>query len=121
MSDDDCYAIGHIDEMGEGPGFRKVRKSLGITSMGANVRISPPGIEAPPHKHERQEEVYFVHRGTLELRFPGDGSSHRLEAGGVARVDAATSRQIVNPADDDLVLFIVGAQDGYVGRDGLPG
>ena len=115
----DGYAIGHFDEMGDGPGFRKVRRELDIKELGVNVLVIPPGFEARPHKHEKQEEVYFVHSGVLELRFSSDGSSHRLEPGGIARVDAETPRQITNPGDEDLVLFIVGAHGGYVGRDGV--
>ena len=116
---DDGYAIGHIDEMGEGPGFRKVRKELGITSMGANAIVFAPGFKARWHSHERQEEVYFVHRGTMSLELAG-GVEHRLEEGGVARVDATTPRRIGNADPErELVLFIVGAEGGYVGRDGV--
>ena len=113
------YAVGHIDEMGEGPGFRKVRKTLGVTSVGTNAIVFPPGHKAAWHSHERQEEIYFVHRGTMSLDLPG-GDAHRVEEGGVARVDAQTPRRIGNANDDrDLVLFIVGADGGYVGRDGV--
>jgi hypothetical protein len=38
--------------------------------------------------------------------------------GGVLRVDAQTQRRMSNAGDDDLVVFIVGGKDGYVGRDG---
>jgi len=115
---DNGYAIGHIDEMGEGPGMRKLRRELGLTAFGANMLVIPPGFEVPPHAHERQEELYFVHEGTLELRF-GGGVAHRLERGGVARVDAETPRQLVNPGDVDVYVLALGGQDGYVGRDGL--
>jgi len=37
--------------------------------------------------------------------------------GAVARVDAATVRRFRNVGDEDAVYFIVGAKDGYVGRD----
>ena len=49
----------------------------------------PPGIESGFHYHDDQEELYFVHRGTIEIEF-GDGTVHRLEEGGLARVDAPT-------------------------------
>jgi mannose-6-phosphate isomerase-like protein (cupin superfamily) len=115
---DNGYAIGNFEEMGEGPGFRKVRRELGVTSMGANVLVVPPGVKLGWHDHERQEEIYFVHRGTMSLEIEGEGVEHRLAEGGVARVDAATKRRIGNAeADRDLAVFIVGAQDGYVGRD----
>ena len=82
-----------------------------------NALVRPPGFESGVHYHEEQEEVYFVHRGTLEMEF-GDGSKHVLEEGGLARVDAATHRKIRNVGDGDLVYVVVGAKGGYVGRDG---
>src|SRR6266487_2315299 len=85
----DGYAVGHIDDLGEGPGFRKVRKGLGVTAFGVNAIVMPPGIESGFHYHELQEELYFVHRGVLEIEF-GDGSVERLGEGCLARVDAAT-------------------------------
>jgi uncharacterized cupin superfamily protein len=114
----DGYAIGSLDQMGEGPGMRKIRRELDVKHLGVNALVLPAGFTVPPHAHERQEELYFVHRGTLELRFPG-GESHRLEEGGMARVDAATPRQLHNPGDTEVVVLAVGAEGGYVGRDGV--
>ena len=120
----DGYAVGHLDAMGEGYGFRKIRRELDVEAFGINALVIPPGFAAEPHFHERQEETYFVHRGTFELRF-GDGSVHRLGPGGVARVDAATVRVVANAGDDDVVVVVAGGEGGYVGRDGhsteLPG
>ena len=112
------YAVGHVDGVGEGFGFRKVRKSLGITAFGATVIVMPAGYSAGWHKHERQEELYFVHRGTLAIAF-GDGSEHVLDEGGMAWVAPDTARELRNPGDGDLVYLAVGAADGYVGRDGV--
>ena len=42
-----------------------------------------------PPRHERQQEVYFLHAGRIEIEF-GDGATQLLEPGGIARVDAAT-------------------------------
>jgi uncharacterized cupin superfamily protein len=112
------YAVAHLDDLGEGYGFRKVRSGLGVTAFGVNAIVLPPGYQTPQHFHERQEELYFVHRGTIEIFF-GDGTSQRLEAGGLARVDAATVRSLKNAGDDDAVYLCVGGKDGYVGRDGV--
>jgi len=114
----DGYAIGHLDGLGEGYGFRKIRKGLGVTAFGINAIVLPPGYETGRHFHDEQEETYFVHRGRIEMEF-GDGSRHTLGAGGLARVDAATVRRIRNASgDEDAVYVIVGGKDGYVGRDG---
>lgn len=112
------YAVApSLDALGEGPGFRKVRKGLGVTAFGVNVIVMPPGIESGFHYHEEQEELYFVHRGTIELEL-GDGTVHRLGEGGLARVDAATARKVRNAGETDAVYLIAGGKDGYVGRDG---
>jgi len=114
----DGYAIGHLDELGEGYGFRKIRRALGVTAFGINALVLPPGYESGRHYHERQEETYFVHRGVVEMEF-GDGSRHRLEPGGLARVDAATVRRMRNVGSEDAVVVIAGGKSGYVGRDGM--
>jgi mannose-6-phosphate isomerase-like protein (cupin superfamily) len=113
----DGYAVGHLEDLGDGPGFRKVRKGLGVTAFGVNAIVLPPGIETGFHYHEIQEELYFVHRGAIEMEF-GDGSVQRLGEGGLARVDAATVRKIRNAGDIDAVYLVTGGKDGYIGRDG---
>jgi mannose-6-phosphate isomerase-like protein (cupin superfamily) len=113
----DGYAVASIEDLGEGPGFRKVRRELGVTAFGMNAIVIPAGYATGRHYHEEQEEVYFVHRGRIAMEF-GDGSSHELEPGGVARVDAATVRRVRNVGTEDAVYVVVGGKDGYVGRDG---
>ena len=113
------YAVARdLDSIGEGYGFRKLRQALDVTAFGVNVITIPPGYESGRHYHERQEELYFVHRGSLEMEF-GDGSTHVIESGGAARVDASTVRKTRNPSDsEDTVYLVAGGEDGYVGRDG---
>jgi uncharacterized cupin superfamily protein len=112
------HAFASLDELGTGEGFRKVRSALGVTAFGVNALVLPAGLDAGAHYHERQEELYFVHRGTIEMDF-GDGATVRLGPGGMARVDAATVRRIRNVGDEDAVYLCAGGADGYVGRDGL--
>jgi mannose-6-phosphate isomerase-like protein (cupin superfamily) len=112
------YAVaGDLDALGEGYGFRKMRKGLGVTAFGVNVISMPKGFETGSHFHDEQEELYFVHKGAIEMEF-GDGTTHRLEVGGSARVDAATLRKVRNVGDGDAVYLCAGGKDGYVGRDG---
>jgi mannose-6-phosphate isomerase-like protein (cupin superfamily) len=113
----DGYAVGDLDALGEGYGFRKVRKGLGVTAFGVNAVVMPPGYQSGRHYHDVQEELYFVHRGAIEMEF-GDGSVHRLEEGAFARVDAPTVRRIRNVGEVDAVYLCAGGRDGYVGRDG---
>ncbi len=111
------YAVGSLDGMGEGPGFRKVRRELDVQAFGVNGLVMPPGIESGRHYHEQQEELYFVHSGEVEFEF-GDGSKHVLGPGGMARVDASTVRQMRNRGEREAVYICVGGKGGYVGRDG---
>jgi uncharacterized cupin superfamily protein len=114
----DGWAVAHLDELGEGPGFRKVRAPLGVTAFGVNAIVLPPGYTTRRHYHERQQELYLVLEGEVEIAF-GDGSKQTLGRGGLARVDPATIRQLRNTSDtDEATYFCVGGADGYVGRDG---
>src|ERR1700684_3980279 len=104
------YAVGDLDALGEGYGFRKIRKGLDVTAFGVNAIVMPPRYEAGSHYHEEQEELYFVHSGTMEMVF-GDGTTHRLGEGGLARVDAHTLRKVRNVGDGDLVFVCAGGKD----------
>jgi mannose-6-phosphate isomerase-like protein (cupin superfamily) len=117
MSEARGYAVSSIDELGDGPGFRKIRQTLGVEAFGVNAIVLPPGYSTGVHFHDSQQELYFVHRGEVEMRF-GDGSTHRLGPGGLARVDASTHRGMRNVGDQEAVVVVTGGKDGYVGRDG---
>jgi mannose-6-phosphate isomerase-like protein (cupin superfamily) len=112
------YAVANLRDLGEGPGFRKIRKELGVTAFGVNAIVLPPAYETGRHYHEEQEELYFLHSGRIAMEF-GDGSTHELEPGGLAWVDASTVRKVRNLSDsEEAVYVVVGGKDGYVGRDG---
>ncbi len=112
------YAVANLSDLGEGYGFRKIRKELGVNAFGVNAIVIPPSYETGRHLHEEQEELYFLHSGEIEIEF-GDGSTHKLKAGGLAWVDASTIRKVRNCSDsEDAVYVVVGGKDGYVGRDG---
>jgi mannose-6-phosphate isomerase-like protein (cupin superfamily) len=111
------YAIGHIDDLGSGHGFRKARRGLGVTAFGVNVLVRPPGYETKWHYHDLQEELYFVHRGAMEMEF-GDGTSHLLQEGTFARVSASTVRKIRILGPGDTVYVCAGGEGGYVRHDG---
>jgi quercetin dioxygenase-like cupin family protein len=112
-----AYAVSNLDELGEGYGFRKVRRALGVTAFGVNALVLPPGYEGFFHYHDEQDELYFVHKGTG--RFEAEGETHEVGPGGVVHVESTTPRRWSNPsATDELVVLIVGGKGGYVGRDG---
>jgi mannose-6-phosphate isomerase-like protein (cupin superfamily) len=111
-----AHSFGSIDELGEGPGFRKVRQALGVTAFGVNAVVYPPRYEGFLHYHDTQDELYFVHRGTA--KFEVDGEERILGPGGLCHVESTTPRKVSNAGDEELILFIVGGKDGYVPRDG---
>ena len=111
------YSFGSIDELGEGYGFRSVRRALGVSAFGVNAIVMPARFEGFDHWHDSQDELYFVHSGTA--RFEVDGDVRELGPGGLVHVESTTPRKVSNASpDEDLVLLVVGGKDGYIERDG---
>jgi uncharacterized cupin superfamily protein len=114
----DGWAVSSIEDLGEGPGFRKVRGPLGVTAFGVNAIVLPPSWVTPRHSHQRQEELYLVLEG--EIEFDLDGNKQTLGRGGLVRVSPETTRSLRNTSDRaEATYFCVGGADGYVGRDGV--
>ena len=111
------YAFSSMDELGEGPGFRKVRRALGVTAFGVNGVVYPPGFVGFLHFHDEQDELYFVHRGRARVEVGGE--VRELGEGGLFHAESTTPRLIVNASDtEDLVMLVIGGKGGYVERDG---
>jgi len=114
----DGWSVAALDALGEGPGFRKIRRRLGVEEFGVNGIVIPPGYDTGYHYHEAQEELYIVLDGSVEIGF-NDGTTHVLGPGGLARVSAPVHRKVKNIGAGDATYVVVGAKGGYVGRDGL--
>ena len=111
------YAFGSLDELGQGPGFRKVRAALGVTAFGVNGIVFEPGYEGFLHYHDTQDELYFVHRG--RARVEAGGEVRELGEGGLFHAEAGTHRRVSNASDTEpLVVLAIGGKGGYVERDG---
>jgi len=111
------YAFGSLDELGQGQGFRKVRRALGVSAFGVNGIVYPPGYEGFLHYHDTQDELYFVHRGRARVEI-GD-QVRELGEGGLLHVEATTPRRVSNASEsEELVMLVVGGKGGYVERDG---
>jgi quercetin dioxygenase-like cupin family protein len=110
------YAFGSLDELGDGPGFRKIRRALEVEAFGVNAIVFPPHYQGPEHYHDTQDELYFVHRG--RIRVDVDGESRELGEGGLFHASSTTPRRISNVGDEDAIVFVVGGKGGYVERDG---
>jgi quercetin dioxygenase-like cupin family protein len=110
------YAFGSLDELGEGHGFRKIRKALGVEAFGVNAIVYPPRYEGPEHYHDTQDELYFVHKGRIRVDVVGE--SRELGEGGLFHASSTTPRRISNIGDSEAVVYVVGGKGGYVERDG---
>src|SRR5438093_11581766 len=111
-----AHSFSTIDELGSGPGFRKVRHAPGVTAFGCNVVVYPPQFQGFLHYHDTQDELSFVHSGTA--RFEAGDEERILGPGGLCHVESTTPRRVSNIGDDELVMLVVGGKDGYVERDG---
>src|SRR5262249_6706256 len=111
------HTFGTIDDLGDGYGFRKVRRALGVTAFGVNAIVMPPGFLGFQHFHDDQDELYFVHSGRARVEV--EGEERILEPGGLLHVESTTPRRVSNASEtDDLVILVIGGKDGYVERDG---
>src|SRR4051812_36430592 len=113
----DGYAVANVDALADGPGFRKIRRTLGVTAFGVNAIEIPPGFQTGRHFHEEQEELYFVHRGRIAIRM-NDETEHVLGPGGLARVAPPPGGKMEKGGDDPALSLIAGGKDGYGGGDG---
>lgn len=112
-----AYSVSSIGELGDGYGFRKVRRALKVSAFGVNAIVYPPGYEGFHHYHDMQDELYFVHSGTARVQV--DGEDCILGPGGFLHVESTTPRKVSNASEtEDLILLVVGGKDGYVERDG---
>ena len=65
------YAVGHLDDLGEGPGFRKVRKGLDVTAFGVNAIVMPAGIESGFHWRAKRFRIAAAHHAVVLTLTPG--------------------------------------------------
>jgi uncharacterized cupin superfamily protein len=100
-----------------GERFKRLRAELGVSAFGLNQIVLQPGQRGRVHRHERQEEVYVVLEGTLDLLV--DGEEHTLEQGDLMRVAPDLRRQLVNRGPGRVVLLALGGAGEHEGRDGV--
>jgi mannose-6-phosphate isomerase-like protein (cupin superfamily) len=112
----DGWAVSSIADLGDGPGFRKVRGPLGVTAFGVNGVVYPPNYPGISHYHDTQDELYFVHKGTAKVHV--EGEERILGPGGLFHVESTTPRRIESVGDEELVMLVIGGKGGYVERDG---
>jgi mannose-6-phosphate isomerase-like protein (cupin superfamily) len=97
--------------------FVPLRRQLGVSSFGINQMVLRPGQRGRIHRHERQEEVYLVLRGTLTLEL--EGEERDLAEGDLVRVGPEVRRRLLNRGPGDCAVLAIGAAGEHAGRDGL--
>jgi mannose-6-phosphate isomerase-like protein (cupin superfamily) len=101
---DDVYA-GDDSVPGE---FRPLTEALGAEQVAITLIRVPPHSDfelGTGHRHEHQEELYLVGRGTLTMRF-GD-EVREVSAGSVARIAPHTVRSHRNEGDEPVELWAI--------------
>jgi quercetin dioxygenase-like cupin family protein len=100
---DDAYA--DSDVPGE---FRALTDALGTEQVAVTLMRVPPHSDfeqGTGHRHDQQEELYIVTRGTLTMRF--DDDVREVSAGSVVRVSPQTVRSHRNLGDEPVELWAV--------------
>jgi quercetin dioxygenase-like cupin family protein len=100
---DDAYA--DSDVPGE---FRALTDALGAEQVAVTLIRVPPHSDfeqGTGHRHDQQEELYIVTRGTLTMRF--DEEVREVPAGSVVRVAPATVRSHRNLGEEPVEMWAV--------------
>ena len=94
-----------------------LRRALGVSSFGMNQIRLAPGERGRIHRHEHQEEVYLVLRGTLTVEV--EREEHDLAEGELLRVGPELRRRVLNRGPDTCLVLALGGAGDHNGRDGL--
>jgi mannose-6-phosphate isomerase-like protein (cupin superfamily) len=81
----------------------------GFEHTRANLWRYEPGAKGRRHRDMRQEETFVVIRGTLTMYLGEPPERQEVSQGGLVHVQAGTPLQIVNEADEELLLYAYGA------------
>ena len=108
------HAFGTLDELGEGYGFRKIRKPLGVTAFGVNAIVYPPGYEGFFHYHDTQDELYFVHAGEARVEVDGEERVRiRLEGDIHENCDLLVKFELMVEVDHQRGILVLEPFTGY--------
>jgi mannose-6-phosphate isomerase-like protein (cupin superfamily) len=103
------FNVADVDDLAaEGPGgtVRKVRKAVDGKAFGFNYFKFPPNKEGYAHdeSQSRQEEVFFVVKGSGKLKI--DGEEVELKPGRFVRISPEATRQPISGSDGlEFVMF----------------
>ena len=116
----DGYSTGHLDDLGEGYGFRKVRARPRRSARSAPTRSCCRRATRPTPTSTRSRRSSTSCTPATSRWSSATAPSSQLEPGSFVRVDPTTVRRLRNFGYEDAVVLAIGGKDGYVGRDGKP-
>jgi mannose-6-phosphate isomerase-like protein (cupin superfamily) len=97
--------------------FEPIRRHLGAQSLGVNRLELQPRQRMRVHRHERQEELYFVLSGTLTVIL--EEGEEEVPVGSLARIGPSVRRQVANRGEVPVVVLAFGAAGEHVSRDAV--
>jgi mannose-6-phosphate isomerase-like protein (cupin superfamily) len=100
----------HTSALSEEAGFGHTR---------ANLWRYEPGAKGRRHVHADQEETFVVLEGAMTMYLGDPPEPVPVSVGELIHVAAGTPLQILNHADDDLLLYIYGSPPDF-GAEVLP-
>lgn len=86
----------------------ELSEQLGSDALRANVWRYEPGATGLRHRHERQEETYFVIEGTLTVYLGEPAERVVVAPRGIVHVAAGTPVQSANHGDTELLVLALG-------------
>ena len=92
--------------------WKSVRHHFGITGFGVNAVTKDAGNVLIPEHDERssgQQELYFVHRGTVHATL--DGEPVTMHEGDFAAIEPGTSRKF-EAGSSPTTMLVMGAAPG---------
>src|SRR3954447_8264893 len=110
MADYTIKKLGEVpDVMGDYPGeMYMFADHLGTEQIAFSFRRMPPdtgGRGSYGHRHEKQDEVYYVISGTLTFKCEDD--EFQVDGGTAVNVPAHVVRSVHNDTDEDVHIVIV--------------
>jgi hypothetical protein len=113
----DGYAVASIDGIGEGYGFRKIRRALGVTAFGiTRWRCRPGTSRGGTSTTSRRRSTSSTAAGSSSSSATGRSTCSARAASRASTPPRV--REMKNVGETDAVYVVAGGKDGYVGRDG---
>jgi quercetin dioxygenase-like cupin family protein len=86
-------------------------KTVGASQFVVGIEIVPAGAPFPAHRHPNQEEILFVHKGTLTVAV-GDAPAREAVAGSLVFIPKNTCVRVQNKGSESATFVFAFPQTG---------